>query len=82
MARTQIKFSLRLGCLSDPIEEQLNSQGLTLGEFAKRVQDLADSMSKLYVLELLTEAEVARARKRLCKDMAKNIRPLSEVEHG
>lgn len=79
MARKEIKFSMRLGCLADPIEEQLNEQGLTLGENVKHSQALADCISHLYVQELLTEAEAGRARTRLCKRIAKHIRPLPEV---
>lgn len=80
MPRKRVKFWMRLGCLAAPIEEQLNEQGLTLGESAQHMQSNADSISNLYIQDLLTEAETERARKRLCTLMGKKIRQLEDVQ--
>lgn len=76
------RFSLAMGALSDPIEEQLQRQGLTLGsaDYAQRVERRATEISNLRIHGLLTEAESDRARKRLIKEIRPSIRPLPTTE--
>lgn len=73
-----IRFSLAMGALSDPIEVQLQRQGLTLGsaDYAKRVERWATAISSLRIHGLLTEAESGRARKRLLQEIQGKILPL------
>ena len=71
-------YSLSMGALSDPIEVQLQQQGLTLGsaDYAQRVERWANEISGLRIHGLLTEAESDRARKRLMKEIRGQVRPL------
>ena len=75
-----IRFSLAMGALCDPIEEQLQRQGLTLGDYAQRVGRWAAEISDLRIHGLLTEAESDRARNRLMKELKAAVKPVSGGE--
>jgi hypothetical protein len=75
------RWSLSLGALSAPIEEQLKNQGLCIALPPRKrhcLQQDADQISQLYIRGLLTEAEARRAQKRLLKEICKHLEPISK----
>ena len=71
------EIKLAFGAMSDPLEKQLQAQGLTLGMSAPYYERAADSILFLKIHSLLTDSAADSARKKLMKDIAKNARKLS-----
>jgi hypothetical protein len=65
------RISFEFGALADPLDEQLERQGIVMD--CSVLQRDADSISRLYVRGLLTEAETDRAQKRLRSHVIKCI---------
>ena len=74
------RFSVSVGALCDPIEDQLQRQGLTLGDAAKQIQGWANAITDLAIFELLTETERNRARRRLMKRISSRIQRLPDSD--
>ena len=71
------EIKIAFGAMSDPVERQLQAQGLTLGMSAPHYERAADSIVFLKIHSLLTESAANSARQKLMKDIAKNVREMS-----
>lgn len=67
-------IGMRYGALSDPIEDQLRSQGLTLGDKAVQYQDDVDACIRLFVRGHLTDSAHNRVLDKIHKSIMKNIK--------
>ena len=72
-----IQFGITMGALADPLEEQLNNQGLTLGDNAQRLEEDATAITRCRIRGLITEGESEKARKRLMKYIKQAVKPLA-----
>lgn len=63
------------GALADPLEEQANKQGLTLGLNASDLQNSADAVDQLYIAGVLTDAMKSKTQERLHKQVLKALKP-------
>ncbi|MBO8161303.1 MAG: hypothetical protein H0Z24_06660 [Thermosipho sp. (in: Bacteria)] len=70
---------IRLGALSKPIKEQLESQGYYI-EKVDYFQKIAKSISHLYIAGYITDSVKEKAYRKLCSEIAKKIKPLEKVE--
>lgn len=76
---SNIKISF--GELSDTIQAQLNSQGLSLGiANAIRLQNMAKSITDLFIFGLITPIQADAARKKLMKRIIESAAPIEESE--
>jgi hypothetical protein len=69
-------YSISFGALADPIQHQLERQGFALDldtDQVDRLQMCADSIARLKIQSLLTEAEGDRVRNRLMKRITKHV---------
>ena len=73
-------LQLRLGCLSPNLETQLSQQGLEfLSERAnKAFQGYVDTLSSMYMDELITDGEIEKIRRRLVKKVAGLVRKIKQ----
>lgn len=73
--------TINLGSLSDNISEQLAAQGVEQqgSPSVEMLDRLADSITLLFLNSCLTEAETARSRKKLIKQI--KVRRLAVVEN-
>ena len=62
--------------LFDNIEEYLNKQGCTLGDDAKRLQDLIYSIQYCYIHGVITESQCEQACKKFRKQFDKALREM------
>lgn len=69
------ELSIAFGALSDPLEQQLQKQGLTLGMSAPKFERAADSIVFLRIHGYLTDSAADSARKKLIKDIARTAKP-------
>lgn len=69
-------IKLHFGGLAKTLEKQLESQGYTLGEKAKRYEDINKSVTKIFFFGLLTPSELEKIRNKLIKDIAKNCKEI------
>lgn len=76
---TAILHQLRLefGALAPPLRRQLKGRGLTSKTIAG-MQASADAISRLAIVQLLTERETHKARLRLCKSIEAAIRKVAK----
>lgn len=70
----EVKFSY--GALSGTLEEQAGWQGVTLGDKAERLEAIRRSINMLMLHDILTDGEAERARKKLHKQVIKNLKGL------
>lgn len=72
---TKLSVSISCGALSDPIAVQVRRQGtaLTISE-AKAFQKVADAITLLRIHSYIPESTSDRARKKLVKAIAKQVR--------
>ncbi len=70
------QVGIRYGAISDPIEEQLNKQGFTLGERAKLVEKMAYGLVLNHMYGILTDSVYDRALQRLHKHIISQIKPM------
>ena len=66
------------GALSDPLEQQANEQGFTLGDKAELLQDLNRSMIMCRLHGLCTESQKDAMVKKMQKKVVKALKPLNE----
>ena len=70
------QIGINYGALSDPIEEQLNEQGFTLGEKAEFVEKMVYRLILNHVHGILTDSVYDRALQRLHKHIISQIKPM------
>lgn len=70
------KFSISFGALSESLLKQIDQQNHTApsGLIAAWQKD-ADSICRLRIRGIMTDAEAHKAKKRLFKDICKGIKP-------
>lgn len=68
------------GALSDPLEQQANEQGFTLGDKEKLLQDLNRSMIMCWIHGLCTDSQKDAMMNKLQKKVVKALKPLNEEE--
>lgn len=71
------ELKLSFGAMSPPIEQQLQEQGLTLSMSAPKYERAADAIVFLRIHGYLTESTVNSARKKLIKEIAKEVRRIA-----
>lgn len=71
------ELKLSFGAISPPIEQQLQEQGLTLGVSAPKFERAADAIVFLRIHSYLTQSAVDSARKKLVKEIAKEVKELT-----
>jgi hypothetical protein len=75
------KFTVSIGCLAPPIEEQLEKWSLYIDlspTERSAIQKDADQVSRLFARGILTEAEKSKAKARIFKAFEKHVKPLKE----
>ena len=72
-----IEVGLHYGALSDPLEEQLNKQGFTLGGKRDFIEKLQHGLT-MCQFHLLSEAQYSSCLKKFHKKVIKSIKPLNQ----
>lgn len=73
-------MKINWGRCDGSLEEQLNKQGFTLRQEAKRWENIKEARFMLKVYGLLTKKEQERILNRMNKNIAKDIYELIETE--
>jgi hypothetical protein len=73
-----VKLVIEFGALAPSLFEQIRLAGYTAPAGTKWLQEYADAITFLAVRRLLSEAETKRARKRVMKMIAGQVRPAQE----
>ena len=68
------------GALSDPLEQQANEQGFTLGDKAELLQDLNRSIIMCWLHGLCTESQKDAMMKKMQKKVIKALKPIETEE--
>jgi hypothetical protein len=71
--RLSKEVKINYGALADPIEQQLNEQGLTLGDKQGFIEKLSHSLT-MCKFHLLTDSQHESCLKKLHKAVMKNIK--------
>lgn len=71
---TQVGFSY--GAVADPLEQQANEQGYTLGEKAEHFEKCKEAIVRLMFADILTDSQRDKAYQKLNKQVAKVLKPL------
>ena len=66
------------GILCDPLEEQANQQGFTLGKIAYRLDIVRESINHLRIHDLLTYSEMEKIHQRLHKLVIESLQPMED----
>ncbi|MBQ0079718.1 MAG: hypothetical protein KBS66_07515 [Eubacterium sp.] len=74
------EVTFHYGALADTLEEQANRQGLTLGDKAKKWQDVCHSMIMVWIHGLATDSEKDKMIARFQKRMIKDLKPFEKGE--
>ena len=74
----EVMFSY--GALSDPLEQQANSQGYTLGKESELLQKLNNSMIMCWIHGLCTNSQQEAMMNKLQKKIVKALKPLNKEE--
>lgn len=70
-----MKLGINFGAFSEPIVVQLLNQGVSSNsEMIEAWQKSADAITRLNILELLSDSETRAARKRLLKKICKGVK--------
>lgn len=77
----QVGISVRFGPLAEPVEEQLNKQGYTLGEKRGFIEKLQHSLT-MCGFHLLTERQYEAGLKKLHQLVTKHTVPLESEGAG
>lgn len=72
MEKESVEVKLHYGALGKPLEEQLNEQGLTLGEKRENIEKLQDALTRC-MFHLLTDAQYNSALKKFHKKVMESI---------
>lgn len=67
--------SFHYGVLSDGLEEQANEQGLTLGDKAKKWQDLIDAVNWIWMEKLINDRQHTAICEKFQGKMIKDLKP-------
>ena len=70
------EVTFHYGALSDPLEQQANAQGFTLGDKEKLLQDLNRSMIMCWIHGLCTDSQKDAMMKKLQKKIVKALKPI------
>ena len=74
----EVMFSY--GALSDPLEQQANSQGYTLGKESELLQKLNNTMIMCWIHGLCTNSQQEAMMNKLQKKIVKALKPLGKKE--
>lgn len=68
------------GAITNPLEQQANEQGYTLGKKAERFEDCKKAIITLMFGEVLTDSQIDKAIQKLNKQVVKELKPIKEVK--
>ena len=68
-----MNIGFNFGAMCDPLEKQAEAQGVIIRDVG-RWQRAADAIVDLTILDILTDTEILKARKKLMSKIAKNCR--------
>ena len=68
------------GALSDPLEQQANAQGFTLGDKAELLEELGRCMVMGYVHGICTDSQHTAMMNKLHKKIMKALKPIKTEE--
>ncbi|ENH96708.1 hypothetical protein J416_09429 [Gracilibacillus halophilus YIM-C55.5] len=71
----KIRINVDYSPLAEPIENQMNKQGFTLGDNKTRIHKLDKSL-KMCMFHLMTDSEHKKFMKKLHKKVMESIEPL------
>ena len=74
------EVTFHYGALSDPLEQQANAQGFTLGDKEELLQDLNRSMIMCWIHGLCTDSQKDAMMKKMQKKVVKALKPLNEED--
>lgn len=74
----EVMFSY--GALSDPLEQQANAQGFTLGDNAELLQKLNNAMILCWIHGLCTNSQQEAMLNKLHKKIMKVLKPINKEE--
>lgn len=80
MEKTTVEVGLHYGALAEPLEEQLNRQGFTLGENREFIDELWNGLC-MCKLHLLTNTQYDSCLKKFHKQVMNSIKPLNDNEN-
>lgn len=75
LTMAEAKVGLHYGALADPIEQQLNNQGFTLGDAKESIEKLQHALTTC-MFHLLTDAQYQTCLKKFHKKVMKSVKPL------
>lgn len=75
------EIKLHYGALAEPLEEQLNKQGFTLGHNSKFIERLQDALYMCH-FHLLTDSQYESCLKKLNKKVVSTAVPIEEHHPG
>lgn len=64
------------GALSDPLEQQANAQGFTLGDKAELLEELGRCIAMGYVHGICTDSQKDAMTKKMQKKVMKALKPI------
>lgn len=70
------EVGIHYGSLAEPIEDQLNKQGFTLGDKLEFIEKLQNSLT-MCMFHLLTDSQYNTCLKKLHKKVLDNVKPIS-----
>lgn len=79
MMEKNVQIGMHYGALADPIEQQLNRQGFTLGEKEPFINKLQEGLT-ICMFHILTESQYSSANNKMHKLVVKHAKPLKEGE--
>ena len=66
------------GALSDPLEEQANKQGVTLGDKAELFEKMAYGLVLNMIHSTLTDSQYEKALQKLHNQVIKEVKPIDK----
>lgn len=70
------EVTFHYGTLSDPLEQQANAQGFTLGDKAELLEELGRCMAMGYVHGIYTDSQHTAMMNKLHKKVMKALKPI------
>ena len=71
---------LHYGALSDPLEQQANAQGFTLGDNAELLQELNNAVITCWIYDLCTDSQHNAIVNKLQKGVMKALKPIESED--
>ena len=68
------------GALSDPLEQQANAQGFTLGDKEELLQELNNAVITCWIYDLCTDSQHTAMMNKLHKKIMKALKPIETEE--